>query len=161
MAPCTQVLLRTQVITRVSIVYKGKEQLLQLHCHHVRHVLKPPTPGTSGKFTDSEKLPSPWSGYGHRETPGPVDCPHSRHPSPSQRALNSLPLVSSATLTPLVCYVCELRLHNLKNGTQFPRMHSAISRLCKFLDCVEHIYMTILEVDISDTYQPGAILYGR
>ena len=42
MAPCTQVLLRTQVITRVSIVYKGKEQLLQLHCHHVRHVLKPP-----------------------------------------------------------------------------------------------------------------------
>ena len=32
-------------------------------------VLKPPTPETSGKFANSDKLPSLQFGYGHRETP--------------------------------------------------------------------------------------------
>ena len=34
--------------------------------------------------------------------------------SPSRRALNSLPLVSSDTLTPLVSYVCKLCLRNFE-----------------------------------------------
>jgi len=35
----------------------------------VGHVFKPPIPKTSGKFTNSEKFPSPQFGYAHRETP--------------------------------------------------------------------------------------------
>ena len=74
--------------------------------------------------------------------------------SPSRRALNSLPLVSSDALTPLVryMYICKLRLHNLEitwmyctisrlaHNFWILRMCSAISRLCKFLDCAEHVY---------------------
>ena len=36
---------------------------------NIGHVVKPSMPGTSGRVTNSEKLPSPQSGYGHRETP--------------------------------------------------------------------------------------------
>ena len=75
------------------------KEFLQL-CHHHQHqacILKPPMPGTSGKFANSEKHPSPQSGYGCRETPDLWSALFKA--SPSRGALNTLPLV---------CYVCEL-----------------------------------------------------
>ena len=47
-----------------------RKEPLQLHllCQCWACILKPPAPGTSGKFANSEKLPPPWSGYGRRET---------------------------------------------------------------------------------------------
>ena len=72
------------------------------------------------------------------------------------RALISLLLVSSDALTPLVCYVHELCLHNLEiakvyctisrlaRSFQILTMCSAISRFHKSLDCVEHIHGYLL-----------------
>ena len=71
--------------------------------------------------------------------------------SPSWRALHSFPLVSSDTVTPLVCYVCKMHSHNLEivqmycaisrlaHGFWILRMHSTILRLRKFQDCMEDI----------------------
>ena len=127
------------------------KELLQLHCHHEHwYTLKPTTSGTSGKFTNSETLPSPSSWYGHRQNPDLcISLPFNA--SQSRRALNSLPLVSSDTLIALVCYICELRSCNLKivqtycvisRLAQILRMCSAISRLHKFLDCT-NIYTVV------------------
>ena len=57
--------------------------------------------------------------------------------SPTQRVLNSLLLVSSDILTLLGCYICELRLSNLK----IAQTYWAILRLRKFLDDVELIHI--------------------
>jgi len=97
---------------------------------NVGHVLKPPTPGICGSlptWRNSLRLGlGTGTGVGR---PRPVECPRSRYQvSPSRRALNSLPLVSSDALTPLICYICELRkrieqsqdwLCNLEIGAEF------------------------------------------
>ena len=143
-----QFLLRTQIVIRYSIFWCGtyvRSSCSSIATINIGYTLKPITPGTSGKFTNSEKLPSPWSGYGHREMC--IALPFNA--SQSQRALNSLPLVSSDALTPLVCYICELHSCNLKivqmyciisRLAQMLRMCSAISRLHKFLECT-NIYI--------------------
>ena len=66
-----QFLLRTQVEFPSCITVRNvRKELLQLRRPiNVEHVVKLPMPETSGKFTNSEKLPSPRSGYGRRETP--------------------------------------------------------------------------------------------
>ena len=70
-----------------------------------------------GKFTNSEKLHSPWSGYGRREIPDLWSAPFKA--SPSRKVLNSLLLVSLDTLTQLAHYIRKLRSCNLKIGMQF------------------------------------------
>ena len=150
-----QFLLRTQIIIRYSIFWCGtyvRSSCSSIATINIGYTLKPTTPGTSGKFTNSEKFPSPWSGYGHRENPDLcIALPFNA--SQSRRALNSLPFVSSDALTPLVCYICELRSCNLEivqtycaisRLAQILRMCSAISRLHKFLDCT-NIYIHVVK----------------
>jgi len=92
------------------------KELLQLRCHHqCQACTQAPVPGISGKFADLEKLPSPQSGYGHRETPD-LWSAQGFKASPTWRALNS------QTLSPH--YACELRSCNLEIGTQFPDSES-------------------------------------
>ena len=84
------------------------------HC-----VFKPPAPRISGKFAHSEKLPPPPVWVWQQRDPQTRGVPPFKA-SPTRRALNSIPLVSSDTLTLLVHYVCGLCLRNLKISTQFP-----------------------------------------
>ena len=69
-------------------------------------------PGTAGKSANLENsLPLGLGTGAERPWSAPFKA------SSFQRALNSLPLVSSDTLTLLVCYVHELRSRNLKDCT--------------------------------------------
>ena len=105
-----QFLLRTQIVVWYSTFRCGTyvcKELLQLHRHHQHWAYtQAPNARTSGKFANLEKLPSPWSGYRRRENPDLcIALPFNA--SRSRRALNSLLLVSSDALTPLVCYICD------------------------------------------------------
>jgi len=88
---------------------------LQLRCHHqLWACTQAPTLGTSGKFATLKKLPSPRFGFG-AERPQTCRVPPFKASS-SQRAFNSLPLVSSNALTLLICTFTNcahaiLRLH--------------------------------------------------
>ena len=42
---------------------------------NIGHILKPPCARDFGKFSNLEKLPSPWSGYGCRENPDLLSIP--------------------------------------------------------------------------------------
>ena len=89
-----------------------------------------PAPGASGKFTNSEKLPSPRSGYGRREIPDLWSAPFKA--SPSLKALNSLLLVSSDALTLLAHYVHKLRSRDLEIAPTYctiPRLHKHTARV--------------------------------
>jgi len=46
---------------------------------NVGHVYSAPTPGASGKFANSEKLPGPSVWVQVQGVPRPVECPRSRH----------------------------------------------------------------------------------
>ena len=125
-----------QVVIQVFVMYKGKEvhELLQLCCNHqCQACTQAPMPGASEKFAYSEKLPSPWSGYGRRETPDLRSAPVQGF---TTSAINFLLLISSDVLTRLVCSVRKLRsgkhivgtpdwLHNLKICMQFQDSENA------------------------------------
>ena len=107
-----------------------------------------PPPGTSEKFANSEKLSFPRSMLGMGAERSQTCGVPPFMASPSRRVLNSLPLVSSDTLTPLVHCIHKLHTCNPK----IVQTYCAVSRLaaqsldsenatlslCKFLDCVEH-----------------------
>jgi len=107
---------------------------------NVRHVLRSPVPGASGKFTNSEQLPSPQSWHEYTETTDllseyPCSRRHQfRELSPFFHQLN---LVSSEALTP----PNKLCFHNL----ELQKTYCAVSRSCKFLDdCKEHVHHKVL-----------------
>jgi len=87
----------------------------------------PPRPGRLGRLpTQRNSLPLGLStGTKRSQTCGvpPFNA------SPSWRALNSLPIVSSDAVTAFANYIHVNVLHNLKIGMQFLRMRSAILRL--------------------------------
>jgi len=130
-------------------------ELLQL-CHHHQPractYTQGPAPGTSGKFANSEKLSSPRSRLGTGSERSQTCGVPPFMASPSWRVLNSLPIVSSDTLTSLVHCIHKLHTCNPK----IVQTYCAVSRLaaqsldsenatlslCKFLDCVEHKHDT-------------------
>ena len=71
-----------------------------------------PAPGASGKFANSEKLPSPRLGMGAERSQTCGVPPFKA--SPSLKVLNSLLLVSSDALIPLAHHVRKLRSRNLE-----------------------------------------------
>ena len=125
-----------------------------------------PTPGASGKFINSEKLPSPRSGYGSREIPdlwsAPVQgitiseisqlssvsqlgCSHPVSPLHSQIAL-----AQSRDCANVLCNLkIECAISRLVCNFWILRMRSAISRLHKFLNCAEHIHGCRIEHRIT------------
>jgi len=61
-----------------------------------------PTPGASGKFANSEKLPSPRSGYGRREIPDLWSAPVQGFTNSESSQLSSVSqLIRSHPVTPL------------------------------------------------------------
>ena len=131
-----------------------RKELLQLRHHHQCRAC-------SGKFANSEKLPSPWSGYGHRETPDLWSAPFKGFPNLESSHLSSVcQLRCSHLVIPLRSQIaieqsrdCANVLQNLRIGCvisrlarsfQILKMRIAISRLCKFLDCVEHIHIFVI-----------------
>ena len=114
-----------------------------------------PTPGASGKFINSEKLPSPQSGYGRREIPYMWSTPvqgitisESSQPSSVSQFGCSHPLahyvrkLHSRNLEIAQMYCAIPRLRSLKIGCAISRLarNFEILRLRKFLDCVEHMH---------------------
>ena len=88
-------------------------------------ILKPPAPGASGKFTNSEKLPSPWSGYGSREIPDLWSAPVQGITISESSQLSSVSQLGCSH--PLAHYVCKLRSCNL----EIAQTYCAIPRLRK------------------------------
>ena len=99
-----------------------------------------------GKFTNSEKLPSPWSGYGRREIPDLWSAPFKA--SPSRKVLNSLLLVSSDTLTLLAHYVRKLRSRNLEI-VQTYCTNILHKRIAQFRDCTDVLHSLQIGCAIS------------
>ena len=90
-------------------------------------------PGTSRKFAYSEKLPSPQSGYRHRETPDLWSAPVQGITISESSQLSSdsqLRHCHPISLLRLQIVLAQSRdraniLHNLKIGTQFPDSENA------------------------------------
>jgi len=120
-----------------------RKELLQLR-HHYQHW------ACSGKFTNSEKLPSPWSGYGCRETPdlwsAPVQRLHQLREFSTLFLLSAQMLSSHYSVTFTNCdraiSYCTSQdwLCNLEIGMQFPDSKNVhrnlkIAQICR-LDCL-------------------------
>ena len=107
---------------------------------NIRHVLQPPVPETSEKFANPDKLCSPQSGYGCRETPDLWSAPRSRHHHLSKLSTLFL-LVSSDTPHWSVMFAnCAHAISRLAHSFLILRLCSSILRLLKFLDCMEHMH---------------------
>ena len=124
------------------------QELLQLCCHHQHWACTQAS--QSRNFWEIRQLRETlFLLVGRREIPDLWSALFKA--SPTRRTCNSLPLVSSDTLTPLVCYINELCWHNPEIAQMFCttsrlacsfwifRLCSMISRWCKFLDCMEHM----------------------
>jgi len=119
-----------------------------------------PAPGVSEKFANSKKLPFPWSWYGRREIRDQWSAPIKGITISESSQLSSVSqLGRSHPVSPLHSQIplvqsqdCANVLRSLKIGCvisrlarnfRILRMRSAISRLGKFLDCAEHIYLML------------------
>jgi len=107
--------------TKVRIV---RNELLQLCSHHqCRGRYTQALAGASGKIANSEKIPSPRSGYGCREFPDLWSAPVQGITISERSQLSSI--ISSDTLSLLVHYVCKLHSCNL----EIAQTSCAVSRL--------------------------------
>ena len=98
-------------------------ELLHL-CRH-RHILKPPTPGTSRKFAYCEQLPSPWSGYGHREISDLWSAAVQGITISESSQFSSVSELSAISRTCKSIVQTQNWLHNLEIGMQFPDSENA------------------------------------